>query len=132
MPYLQLDVPGRYSSRVKQRLAEQLGELFACVMQTKVHKVVVAFRELNEGSLWRCDDVAPKKAAVITCDIRSGRPAEQRARLAEAMIQACAPALNISPDSLSVQFTQHAGDEVYRPDVGLGEDWTPAEARADR
>jgi len=128
MPYLQLDVPRRYPAHVKQRLAQQLGGLFASVMQTSSHKVVVAFRELPDGSLWRCGDGDVEAAAVIGCDIRHGRPPEQRARLAEQLIRACADALALDPACISVQFTQHAGDDIFRLAEGLGADWTPVEA----
>jgi len=129
MPYLQLDVPRRYSAEVKQRLAEELAVIFARMMQTARHKVVVAFRELPDGSVWRCGEGAPELAAVLTCDIRRGRPPEQRARLAEALIHACSAALDLRAESLSVQFSQHAGDEVFRLGQGLGSEWTPAEAQ---
>lgn len=92
-------------------------------------KVVVAFRELAEGALWRCGEGNPEPAAVLKCDIRRGRPAEQRAKLAEALIDACAVTLGLPPGRLSVEFTQHSGDEIFQIGSGLGRDWTPAEAR---
>jgi phenylpyruvate tautomerase PptA (4-oxalocrotonate tautomerase family) len=130
MPYLQLDVPGRYPADVKRCLAERLGTLFAEIMQTTSDRVVVAFRELGEGSLWRCDPNGATPGAVLTCDIRRGRPAEQRARLAQALADACATALDIAPSDLSIAFTQHSGDETFRAGRGLGQDWTPDEAAA--
>ena len=129
MPYLQLDLPRRYPADVKRRLACELGELFASTMQTSQHKVVVAFRELPDGSLWRCGGGDAEPAAVIGCDIRIGRPPEQRARLSEQLIRTCAEALALDPACISVQFTQHAGDDIFRLAEGLGADWTPAEAR---
>jgi hypothetical protein len=30
--------------------------------------------------------------------------------------------------ALLVEFTQHAGDEIFVPGRGLARDWTPAEA----
>jgi phenylpyruvate tautomerase PptA (4-oxalocrotonate tautomerase family) len=129
VPYLQLDVPQHYSTDQKRSLARRLGYVFAHVMQTTPDKVVVAVRELSEGSLWRCGVVEPEPAAVLKCDIRRGRPAEQRARLAEALVAACVEELKLSSAQLSVEFTQHAGNEFFRPGLGLGNDWTPAEAQ---
>jgi phenylpyruvate tautomerase PptA (4-oxalocrotonate tautomerase family) len=129
MPYLQLDLPRRYPADVKRALAQEFAALFAKIMQTSQHKVVVAFRELPDGSLWRCGDGEVEPAAVIGCDIRRGRPPEQRARLSEQLIRACAEALALDPACISVQFTQHAGDDIFRLGEGLGADWTPAEAR---
>jgi phenylpyruvate tautomerase PptA (4-oxalocrotonate tautomerase family) len=130
MPYLQLDIPRRYPTEVKRRLAQQLGALFALQMQTTQHKVAVAFRELPGGSLWRCGETTVGPAAVISCDIRRGRSPQQRAQLAESLVRACAEALDLDPDCFSVQFTQHAGDEIFRIEQGLGADWTPTESEA--
>jgi len=129
MPYLQMDVSHRYPIEVKRRIAQRLGSIYADVMQTLPDKVTVAFRELEEGSLWRCGVGEPTTAAVLMCDIRRGRPAEQRARLAEALVAACAEGLALTPTALLVEFTQHAGDEIFSPGRGLAHDWTPAEAQ---
>jgi phenylpyruvate tautomerase PptA (4-oxalocrotonate tautomerase family) len=129
MPYLQLDLPRHYPTEVKRRLAQHLSQIFADIMQTTPGNVTVAFRELGEGSLWRCGDNAPVPAAAITCDIRRGRPAEQRARLAEALVAACVEALELSDVQLSVGFTQHRGDEIFRPGRGLYTDWTPSDTQ---
>jgi phenylpyruvate tautomerase PptA (4-oxalocrotonate tautomerase family) len=127
MPYLQLDVPGSYPVHIKRALAGQLGSIYAEVMKTRAEKVVVAVRELGEGSMWRCGDTCAP-AAMLSCDIRLGRPAEQRARLAERLIEAGAMLLDLRPDQLTVEFTQHPGDDFYRPGSGLVSDWSPAEA----
>jgi phenylpyruvate tautomerase PptA (4-oxalocrotonate tautomerase family) len=129
MPYLQLDVSGRYSIEVKRPLAGRLGNIYADVMQTSPNRVAIAFRELGEGSLWRCGAGEPMPGAVIMCDIRRGRPAEQRARLAEALVAACVEALALPSAAFLVEFTQHAGDEIFVPGRGLARDWTPAEAQ---
>jgi phenylpyruvate tautomerase PptA (4-oxalocrotonate tautomerase family) len=129
MPYLQLDVSHRYPIEVKRPLAQRLGCIYADLMQTDPTKVTIAFRELEEGSLWRCGVNEPTPAAVIMCDIRRGRPAEQRARLAEALVAACVEALALPLTALLVEFTQHAGDETFLPGRGLAPDWTPAEAQ---
>jgi phenylpyruvate tautomerase PptA (4-oxalocrotonate tautomerase family) len=129
MPYLQLDVPNHYSVDVKRRLARRMGELYARIMETNPGRVRVAFRELPEGSLWHCgDEGEPKPGAVLSCDIRAGRPPEQRAELAQALVDACVEALELRSDLL-VEFTQHSGDELYRPGRGWAEDWTSNEAQ---
>jgi phenylpyruvate tautomerase PptA (4-oxalocrotonate tautomerase family) len=129
MPYLQLDLPHRYPIELKRRLAQNLGYLFADVMQTTPDKVNVGFRELTGGNLWRCGLGGPTPSAVLICDIRRGRPPEQRARLAEALVAACSEALALPPKCMIVHFTQHAGDEIFVPGRGLVHDWTPAEAK---
>jgi phenylpyruvate tautomerase PptA (4-oxalocrotonate tautomerase family) len=128
MPYLQLDIPNRYPLDLKRDLARRLGETFAHIMQTTPDLVTVAFRELGEGGVWWCGEGGPEPAALLSCDIRRGRPREQRAELAEALIDACVETLGLRSDRLVVEFTQHAGDEMYRHGRGWSVEWTPAEA----
>jgi len=129
MPYLQLDVPRAYPAEDKRRLARRMGEIYARIMQTDPARVRVGFRELSEGGLWHCTQGEPRPGVVLACDIRRGRTAKQRAQLAEALIQACREMLDLPGDVL-VEFTQHTGDELYRENKGMAEDWTPAEAPA--
>ena len=127
MPYLQLDIGRRYPADTKRALAAQLAVIYAEVMETSADRVVVAVRELGEGNLWRGGaNCVP--ASVLKCDIRSGRPAAQRARLAARLADVCAGRLEFDPDFLTVEFTQHSGDEFYRPGRGFVPDWSPAEA----
>ena len=128
MPYLQLDVPNRYPVEVKRDLARRLGDAYSRIMHTTPDLVTVAFRELGKGGVWRCGAGEPEPAALLTCDVRRGRPPEQRAELAEALIDACVQALGLSSDRLGVEFTQHTADEMYRRGRGWAPEWTKAEA----
>jgi phenylpyruvate tautomerase PptA (4-oxalocrotonate tautomerase family) len=128
MPYLQLDVANHYRVDVKRDLARRLGDIFARIMQTTPDMVTVAFRELGEGGVWRCSAGEPEPAALLSCDIRRGRPPEQRAELAQALIEACVKTLGLRRDRLGVEFTQHTSDEMYRHGRGWAAEWTPTEA----
>ena len=137
MPHLQLELPAKYPLAVKRDLAQQLGQLYGTIMQTSTDLVDVSFRELGEGNLWRCESTGPVPSAVLICDIRAGRPPEQRARLGEAPMKACVAALDLDPLHFGVEFTQHTGDEIYRTVLidgvvrgGLSPDWSPSEATA--
>ena len=128
MPYLQLDVSERYSTEAKQRLAKALGRIYADRMQADVNRVSVAIRELTPGGLWRCTASEPYEAALLMCDIRRGRPAEQRAELAKELIDACIDVLGLRINQINVEFTQHSGDEMYHPlRGGLSLEWQPDE-----
>jgi phenylpyruvate tautomerase PptA (4-oxalocrotonate tautomerase family) len=128
MPYLQLDVSESYSPDAKRRLARQLGEIYALKMQADVTRASVAIRELTPGGLWRCTAGEPYEAALLMCDIRKGRSAEQRAELAKALIDACTGILGLRIEQINVEFTQHTGDEMYHPmRGGLSADWRPDE-----
>jgi phenylpyruvate tautomerase PptA (4-oxalocrotonate tautomerase family) len=128
MPYLQLDVSGSYAQNLKRRLARQLGEIYALKMQADVDRISVAIRELTPGGLWRCTASEPYEAALLMCDIRMGRPPEQRAELAKALVDACIGILGLRIEQINVEFTQHTGDEMYHPmRGGLSSDWSPDE-----
>jgi len=137
MPHLQLDVPNHYPLFVKRDLAGRLGRHYAEIMQTTADLVHVTFRELGEGSVWHCTAGEPvTPAAVLSCDIRRGRTPEQRARLGEALLNACVEALGLDPLLMNVEFTQHSGDEIYGkilvdgvPLGGLAKDWSPSETQ---
>jgi phenylpyruvate tautomerase PptA (4-oxalocrotonate tautomerase family) len=128
MPYLQLDVPNHYPLEVKRDLARRLGAIYARIMQTTPDLVTVAFRELGEGGVWCCGGGEPEPAALLSCDIRRGRAPEQRAELAQALIDVCVETLGLRSDRLAVEFTQHASDEMYRHGRGWGTEWMAAEA----
>lgn len=128
MPYLQLDTPFSHSVEVKQRLAKRLGEIYARQMGTNTNRITIAIRELGQGGVWRCGDGEPRPAALLMCDIRRGRPVKQRAELAAQLVEACTEILGLGRDNLNVEFTQHAGDEMYHPLLGgFSDDWDAAE-----
>ena len=129
MPYLQLDVPEHYPVEVKRDLARRLGDLYARIMQTTPDMVRVSIRELGEGGVWHCGAGEPEPAACISCDIRRGRPPEQRLKLAQALVDACKETLGLRPSI--IEFTQHSGDESFGSGSwgwGWAPDWTPAES----
>jgi len=137
MPHLQLDVPNHYPLTVKRDLAARMGRHYAEIMQTTADLVHVTFRELGEGGVWHCtggDPITP--AAVLSCEIRRGRTPEQRERLGEALMNACVEALGLDALLMNVEFTQHAGDEIYGQIMvdgkltgGLSKDWSPSETQ---
>jgi hypothetical protein len=96
-------------------------------MQTQPAAVSVGFRELGRGNVVRCDTTPPSDAVVVQCDVRRGRPPEQRARFAEALIALAAQQLDWPPDRFLVEFTEHAADEIYR-DGSPARAWSPSEA----
>ena len=127
MPYLQFDLPGAYPTATKRALAARLAALYAEVMQTTPEMVNVGFRELGPGNLWRCFAGTPEPVAVIHCEVRRGRPAAQRLRLAEALVAAAVETFGLRPEHIAIEFTQHAADEMYR-DGGWGREWSADEA----
>jgi phenylpyruvate tautomerase PptA (4-oxalocrotonate tautomerase family) len=129
MPYLHFDLPGRYPAHTKRALAARLGQVYAEVMQTSPNIVKVSFRELGEDNLFRCGlpDGGVEPVVVGQCDVRRGRPIEQRAALALAIVDACSRALGVDPSAIELEFTQHAGDEMFRRGA-FAQDWTESES----
>src|SRR6478735_1681785 len=129
MPYLHLDLPLAVAADDRARIAGRLARLYAEVMETEPGRVTVAFRELGENGILRTTaggGVEP--VLVVQCDIRRGRPAEQRKRLGDAVAGLLEELLGWPPARTILEFTEHAGDEVWRS-TGLGTDWSPGEAQ---
>ncbi len=122
MPYLQFDLPRAYPAETKRRLARRVGDVYADVMQTTPEIVKVGFRELGADNLFRCGRGEPEPVVVLMCDIRRGRPVEQRQAVALALSAAAAEALDVGLDEIEIEFTQHAGDEMFRHGA-LVADW---------
>jgi phenylpyruvate tautomerase PptA (4-oxalocrotonate tautomerase family) len=124
VPSLQLDVPETYDLATKRAVAKRLGEVYARVMQTPPETVTVVIRDLGAGAVWRCAYGDPRPSALLMCDIRRGRPAEMRLELCRALIAACEEVAGLDPDRIKIEFTQHAGDEMYHPHLGgFNQEW---------
>jgi phenylpyruvate tautomerase PptA (4-oxalocrotonate tautomerase family) len=128
VPYLHFDLPRHYPEQAKRELTADLGRLYADIMETRPAAVNVGFRELGNGNVLRCDTTPPSEVVVVQCDVRRGRPPEQRARFADALVAVAAERLDWPADRFVVEFTEHAGDQMYR-DGSLAGNWSPSEAR---
>ena len=120
MSYLQLDVIGPHSVAYKKRLAAQMSETYAEMMSVDIRRISVAIRELGEGGVWRIpgSGAEPVPVSVMMLDIRKGRSAELRMKVAKALCAHCVEILGLREDRLNVEFTQHSGDEMYHPTLG--------------
>ena len=129
MPYLQLDVNGTYPLERKRRLAARMCETYAAAMAVDIRRISVAIRVGGDGAVWRMVNGEQAPVAVLMCDIRRGRSAEQREDIARRLIQDCVDVLGLREDRLNVEFTQHAGDEMFHPALGgFSPEWTQEEA----
>ncbi len=129
MPYLQLDVNGHHAVEDKRRLAKRMAEDYASMMAVDIRRVSVAIRECGDGAVWRTVDGEPVPVSVLMLDIRRGRPPELRMDVAKRLIADCVELLGLREDRLNVEFTQHAGDEMYHPTLGgYSPEWSADEA----
>ncbi|TDD01113.1 tautomerase [Nonomuraea deserti] len=133
MPSIQIDLPLTASSATKQRLAQRFGEIYGEIMQVGKDLLTVSVHDVGEGGVWRChENSPPTPSALIMCDIRSGRPVETRARLAQSLIDVCTEMFDLNALWVKVEFTQHSGDEMYHPHLaGFNTDWTGDERAED-
>jgi phenylpyruvate tautomerase PptA (4-oxalocrotonate tautomerase family) len=131
MPSIQIDLPLVVAPEVKRDLARNVGNIYATTMQVNADLLTVSIHDLGEGGVWRCHDEGdPTPSALIMCDIRSGRPVETRASLAQQLIDLLVETFALGRTWLKVEFTQHAGDEMYHPHLhGFNKDWDGDERR---
>lgn len=115
MPFLQLDVTGHYSISDKKNLAAKMSQTYSQMMEVDIRRISVAIRELGDGGVWRIPHIGaePEPVALMMLDIRRGRPAELRMKVAQALCVHCIEILGLRGDRLNVEFTQHDGDEMY-------------------
>ena len=129
MPYLQLDVNGHHPVADKQRLAACMAEHYAAMMSVDIRRISVAIRECGDGAVWRVVDGVPVAVSVLMLDIRRGRTPELRMDVARRLIADCVDVLGLREDRLNVEFTQHAGDEMYHPTLGgYSPEWSADES----
>lgn len=131
MPYLQVDLPFSASAETKSRFAQNLAVLYADAMETEPHIPSIAFRELGAGNLVRLQDGELHAVIVVMCDIRRGRPPDQRETLARAIATEASSSFGIDFLQVVVEFTQHSPDEMFRYGK-IAPEWTPEEAQANR
>jgi phenylpyruvate tautomerase PptA (4-oxalocrotonate tautomerase family) len=126
MPSIQIDLPLQVSAPEKRELAGHIGKIYAERMEVNADLLTVSIHDLGSGGVWRChEDGEPTPSALIMCDIRSGRPRQTRAALAQALIDTCVERLPLDSLWIKVEFTQHSGDEMYHPHLGgFNTDWT--------
>jgi len=130
MPYLQLDVNDHYPIEQKKRLAAKMCETYARMMSVDIKRISVAIREFGAGSVWRIpvDGGEPVAVSLMMLDIRRGRSPELRMEVAKALCAHCVEILGLREDRLNVEFTQHAGDEMYHPALGgYSPEWEPGQ-----
>lgn len=125
MPSIQIDLPITIDLATKQALAHRVGTIYGTTMQVGMDLLTVSVHDLGEGGVWRCHESGPPTpSALIMCDIRAGRPGETRAQLAQSLIDLCVEMFDLDQLWMKVEFTQHAGNEMYHPHLnGFNTDW---------
>jgi phenylpyruvate tautomerase PptA (4-oxalocrotonate tautomerase family) len=126
MPYLHLDLPGRFPAAQKRELAVRLCRLYADVMQTQSWRPNVGIAELGEDNLFHLGADGLEPIVMVLVEFRAGRPSEYRLKLADGIVDACVEVLKVPRRWVLVEFTPHIGEEIYRDGKWVA-DWTPEE-----
>jgi phenylpyruvate tautomerase PptA (4-oxalocrotonate tautomerase family) len=126
VPYLHLDLPGRFPVAQKRELAVRLCRLYADVMQTQTWRPNIGIAELGEDNLFHLGPDGLEPILMVLVEFRAGRPSEYRLRLADGIVDACVEVLGVPRRWVLVEFTPHRGEEIYRDGRWVA-DWTPDE-----
>src|ERR1700751_2528996 len=95
MPYLHLDLPGRFPVAQKRELAVLLCRLYADVMQTQSCRPNIGIAELGEDNLFHLGPDGLEPIVMVLVQFRAGRPSEYRLKLADGIVDACVEILGV-------------------------------------
>lgn len=127
MPYMHLDLPGKFPAQQKRELATRLCKLYSQVMETQSWRPNVGIAELGEDNLFHLGSDGLEAITMVLVEFRQGRAAELRLQLGNGIVAACVEVLGVPRQSVMVEFTPHTGDQIIRSGKWVA-DWTPAEA----
>src|SRR5580704_4701473 len=95
MPYLHLDLPGRFPAAQKRELAARLCHLYADVMQTQTWRPNVGIAELGEDNLFHLGPDGLEPITMVLVEFRRGRPLDDRLTLGRKILDICVDVLNV-------------------------------------
>ena len=128
MPHLSFDLNFSPTSEEKRRFAEAVVGHFAKIMDTGTDHIGITFRAYGREDLVFGRAERPEKGiAFLDADIRRGRTADQKRRLALAVMDELEKTWRVPKRSVYVVFTEHDGenfqlDDRVLPSWNEGED----------
>jgi phenylpyruvate tautomerase PptA (4-oxalocrotonate tautomerase family) len=128
MPHLQFELNLSPTAEEKRRFAEAVVRHFATVMDTGTDHIGVTLRSYGPGDLAFGRAEGPHgRIAFLNADIRKGRTADQKRRLALAIIDELHRTWGIPKKAVYVIYTEHDGEnfqleERVLPSWSSGED----------
>jgi phenylpyruvate tautomerase PptA (4-oxalocrotonate tautomerase family) len=114
MPYMHVDLPGKFPKKQKRELAERLCKIYADVMKTQSWRPNVGLAELGEDNLFHLGEDGLEPITMVLIEFRRGRPAEWRLELGNRIVDACVEVLGVPRNTVLVEYTQHTADEILR------------------
>lgn len=117
MPHLQLDLNFAPAARQKERLARAMVRHFAEIMDTGTDHIAITFRCYRKGDLVFGRAGKPSaKMAFLDADIRKGRTADQKRRLALAFMGELEKTWRVPQRNVYVVYTEHDGENFQLDD----------------
>jgi phenylpyruvate tautomerase PptA (4-oxalocrotonate tautomerase family) len=127
MPHLQFDLNLAPTAEDKRRVGEAVARHFAQIMDTGTDHIGITFRCYGKDDLVFGRAERPEQGiAFVDADIRSGRTAEQKRRLALALIDELHVTWGIPKKAVYVVYTEHDGENFQLEERVLAS-WTPGE-----
>ena len=128
MPYLHVNLPGKYPAETKRELAVELCRAYAEIMETQFWRPNVGIAELGEDNLFHLSEDGLEKIIMVMIEYRKGRPTEYRLNLARRIASTCSNLCNVPLKNVQIEFSPHEGNEIYRNGDWVSE-WSSNEAK---
>ncbi len=123
MPYLALDTTYTPTASHQQDCTTALTDLYTEIMETDSDHVAVAIRAHPDDAMGLGRAVTGP-IAVLSADIRRGRPFDQRRAFGLAVIDWLHAEWEIPRPNLKIVFTEHDGDQLMGA-TRVGGEWSP-------
>lgn len=123
MPLLAVDTTAELTAADRRDCTNGVTELYTEIMETDSDHVAVAIREHSPEAM-ALGRAVDGPLAVLSADIRRGRPFEQRRRFGLAVVDWLADHWDVPRPNLKIAFTEHDGDELMGADR-VGGEWSP-------
>ena len=122
MPYLALDATHTPTESQQRDCTSALTDLYTEIMETESAHVAVAIRT-HPSEAMALGRAVDGPIAVLSADIRRGRPFEQRRAFGLAVIDWLDTEWEIPRPNLKIVFTEHEGDQLMGADR-VGGEWS--------
>jgi len=126
MPHLQFELNFTPQQDEKASFADAVREHFATIMNTGTDHIGITFRCYRHGDLVFGRAGSDGPIAFLNADIRLGRSAEQKRRLALAIMSEIGGHWQVPEEHVYIVYTEHDGPDFQLSDRVLPS-WRPGE-----
>ncbi len=116
MPHLQFELNFAPSVEEKRVFAEAVKQYFSEIMSTGTDHIGITFRCYEPGDLVFGRAGRDGRIAFLNADIRLGRSAEQKRRLALAILTEISRTWQLTEESVYIIYTEHDGPDFQLSD----------------